>query len=184
MKKLFESPAFALLLAVFVVIATPLLSTKFRFGRKCAAISDVFYTESGDAAPVAGELRNFCAAAERIAMTAKQNDVPDAEETLSNVDYLRNMLYLQSDNFSVMKSVYKDLLSSTFSLEAALAKMELSEAESETLASAQHDAAAAKAAIDASSFNSTVHSFLKRYQKFPTPTLAGMVGVNMPCAFD
>ena len=67
---------------------------------------------------------------------------------------------------------------------AALARTELSDEQADAIAAAQHDAAAAKARIDSSDFNSSARGFLKRYQKFPTPTLAGMVGLNMPCAFD
>ena len=85
---------------------------------------------------------------------------------------------------SVIHSLYQQLLSSTFALEAALARAELSEEQADAIAAAQHDAAAAKARIDSSDFNSSARGFLKRYQKFPTPTLAGMVGLNMPCAFD
>ena len=131
MKKLFESPAFALLLAVIVVIGSTLLNTKIKFGRKCAALCGEFYEQSDS---VSAELRNFCSAAEKVALAA--------------------------------------------------ARTELSDEQADAIAAAQHDAAAAKARIDSSDFNSSARGFLKRYQKFPTPTLAGMVGLNMPCAFD
>ena len=180
MKKLFESPAFALLLAVIVVIGSTLLNTRIKFGRKCDAMCDEFYEQSD----IAAELRNFCAAAEKVALTAQQQELPDADATLQNVDELRNLLYQQTDDLSSVYSVYQKLLSSTFGLEASLARTQLPAAQADTLAAVQHDAAAAKAAIDSSGFNSSARSFLKRYQKFPTPTLAGMVGVNMPCAFD
>ena len=62
MKKLFESPAFALLLAVIVVIGSTLLNTRIKFGRKCDAMCDEFYEQSD----IAAELRNFCAAAEKV----------------------------------------------------------------------------------------------------------------------
>jgi len=184
MKKLLESPVFAVFLAAVVVIGTTLLSTKIGFGGKCDAMKETFYRQTDDALPVASGLRSFCDAAEKVALTAQENEVRGAEDVLSNIKYLKNMLYLESDNYTVMRSVYQDLLSDTFSLEAALARMELAEAETETLSSAQHGAAEAKAAVDASEFNSLARAFLKRYQKFPTEGLAALTGLSMPCAFD
>ncbi|MBO6017343.1 MAG: hypothetical protein J6P42_04830 [Oscillospiraceae bacterium] len=181
MKKLFESPVFALLLAVVVVIGSTLLNTRIKFGRKCSAICNEFYEQSDS---VSAELRNFCSAAEKVALTAQQAELPDANAALQDVDELRNLLYQQSSDLNSIHALYQQLLSSTFGLEAALSRMELSDTQAAALAAAQHDAAAAKAAIDDSDFNSSARSFLKRYQKFPTPTLAGMVGLNMPCAFD
>ena len=73
MKKLFESPAFALLLAVIVVIGSTLLNTKIKFGRKCAALCGEFYEQSDS---VSAELRNFCSAAEKVALAAQQAELP------------------------------------------------------------------------------------------------------------
>ena len=181
MKKLFESPAFALLLAVIVVIGSTLLNTKIKFGRKCAALCGEFYEQSDS---VSAELRNFCSAAEKVALTAQQAELPDADSALQDVDELRNLLYRQSSDLNTIRALYQQLLTSTFTMEAALARTELSDEQADAIAAAQHDAAAAKARIDSSDFNSSARGFLKRYQKFPTPTLAGMVGLNMPCAFD
>ena len=184
MKKLLESPIFALVLAVVVMFGTMLVSTKVDFGKKCRSVTGEFYTASEDSSPaVATELRNFCAAAEQVALTAEQNGLPEAGSALQQVDDLRNLLYQQTDDLASVNKVYQALLSSTYSLESTLARAELTGSQAEALASAQHDAAAAKAAIDASGFNDSVRSFLKKYQKFPTVGLAGMVGVNMPCVF-
>ena len=180
MKKLFESPVFALFLAVIVVIGSTLLNTRIKFGRKCDAMCDEFYEQSD----IAAELRNFCAAAEQVALTAQQMELPDSAAALQEVDELRDLLYQQTDDLPSVYSLYQKLLSSTFGMEATLARAELTAAQKDSLAAAQHNAAAAKAAIDASGFNSSARSFLKRYQKFPTPALAGMVCLNMPCAFD
>ena len=185
MKKLLDSPVFALVLAVVVMFGTMLVSTKVSFGRKCRSVTGEFYTASEGSAPsVATQLRNFCAAAEQVALTAEQNELPEAGNTLRQIDDLRNLLYQQTDDLAAVNELYQELLSSTFSLENVLARAELTSSQAEALAAAQHDAAAAKAAIDASGFNDMARSFLKRYQKFPTVGLAGMVGVKMPCPFS
>ena len=184
MRKLFESPVFALILAVVVMFGSMLLSTKIRFGKKCADVCDEFYSQGSEASSVSAELRKFCAAAEKVALTAQQTGIAEADSVLQDVDELRNLLFQQTDDLGAVNALYQGLLGSTFSLETALARAELNDAQAETVSAAQHDAAAAKAAIDASPFNASAASFLKRYQKFPTVALAGMVGVNLPCAFN
>ena len=54
----------------------------------------------------------------------------------------------------------------------------------EIFSSAQHAAAEAKAAIDASEYHNTVRTFLKRYDRFPTSGLASLVGLKMPQVFS
>lgn len=186
MKKLFDSPVFALLLAVVVMFGSMLVSTKVKFGKKSRTVTASFYTQadSDSTAPVAAELRNLCYAAEQLALTGQQTGAEDAESTLKLVEELRNLLYVQTDDLSAVYSVYQKLLTSTFSLERELARTELSDTQAAAVSSAQHDAALAKANIDASAFNTAAARFLKRYQKFPTVGLAGMVGVNMPCVFN
>ena len=185
MKKLFESTAFALVLAVVVMFGSMLVSTKVDFGKKCRRVTDAFYTQAAgsDEAPVASELRSLCSASEQLALTGQQLELEDAPRVLQLVDELRNALYVQTDDLNEVKETYQQLLNATFSLERALARAELSDAQAGAVSAAQRDAAAAKANIDASGFNSTAAAFLKRYQKFPTVGLAGLVGVKMPCLF-
>ncbi len=185
MKKLFDSPVFALLLAVAVMFGSMLVSTKVGFGKKCRKLTDAFYTQSEESsAPLAAELRNLCLSAEQLAKVGQQLELEEAEKTLQLADELRNRLYLQTDALNYVNELYQELLASTFSLEQTLARAELTDEQANTVAAAQRDAAASKANIDASEFNTDARIFLKRYQKFPTVGLAGMVGVNMPCVFN
>lgn len=182
MKKLFQSPVFALILAVVVMFGSMLISTKLGLGKKSASITNQFYAQGENS--VSAELRNFCAAAEKVALTAQQRGVTGAGDVLEDVDELRNLLYQQTDDLSSIHSIYQRLLSSTFDLESELSRMQLTDVQAEAVSAAQHDAAAAKAAIAGSGFNTEARRFLTRYQKFPTVALAGIAGVNLPCEFD
>ena len=184
MKKLFDSPVFALLLAAVVMFGTMLISTKVDFGKKCRRLTEHFYAGSDNTGAVAADLRTLCQSAEQLAGIGQQLGLDEAEKTLQAADEMRNLLYVQTQNLNSVNAVYHDLLTSTFALEQALARAELSDAQKETVAAAQSSAAAAKASIDASDFNDSARAFLRRYQKFPTVGLAGMVGVNMPCVFN
>lgn len=183
MKKFFSQPAVALFLAVIVVIASVLTNTRVKFGQRCDRISDQFYSATSGTS-IADSLRALCSASERLAMLGKANEVADADQTLNSVDTLRNLLHTGSYDADSIFSVYNQLLKETFSLESDLAKMTLSESDTETLKAAQHDAAEAKNAIDLSSYNDSVRSFLKEYSHFPTPQLASISGVEMPKFFS
>ena len=64
-------------------------------------------------------------------------------------------------------------------------KSEIKKAQKKVLeAIANNDAAEAKNAIDLSSYNDSVRSFLKEYSHFPTPQLASISGVEMPKFFS
>ena len=185
MKKLLSSPFVALLIAVIVVIASVLINTKVRFGPICEQVNAGFDFGVGNESAIASELKTLCNAAEKLTILARQNDVAveDAEELESSVEELRLHLSSERRPLRTMYADYESILRGCFALESALGRLSLTETDAESLSAAQHDAAAAKAAIDESSYNDIVRSFQKRYKHFPTVQLAELTGIRMPELF-
>ena len=181
MKQFFSRRSVALLLAVLVVISTTLFQTRFRFGRLCSEVTDQFYYGSGS---IASELVQLSDSAEILAGLAHLYNLDEAKAAMNTTSSLRELLRLESSEIAAIHDLYKELLSETFTLESLLARQELSDAEADLLSSAQHEAAQAKAAIDASGYHDTVRVFLKRYDRFPTTALAALVGLKMPQVFS
>ncbi len=184
MKRILSRPSVAVLIAVIVVIATILLQTRIRFGRICDNVNDQFYHSSQDESSIASELGNLADSAEILVGLAHLYGLEESEDVMNTISSMRELLLLQSHDTSVIHDLYKTLLSETFKLESLLSRQELSDADAEVLSAAQHNAALAKAAIEASSYHETVRTFLKRYAHFPTNTLASLVGVKMPQVFS
>ena len=184
MKKPLSNPSIAALIAVIVVISTILLQTRFRFGKICDDVNEQFYHDSRDRSSIASELGNLADAAEVLSGLAHLYDLDEAQEAMNTIGSLREHLRLESNDISVIHELYKTLLSETFTLESLLARQELNGTDVEIFSSAQHAAAEAKAAIDASEYHNTVRTFLKRYDRFPTSGLASLVGLKMPQVFS
>ena len=184
MKRILSRPSVAFLIAVLVVISTILLQTRFRFGKICESVNDQFYHGGRDGTSIASELGNLADAAEILAGLAHLYDLDESEDVMNVISSLREQLRLESSDTDTIHDLYKSLLSDTFMLETLLSRQELSEIDAETLSSAQHNAALAKAAIDGSGYHDTVRAFLKRYDRFPTSSLASLVGVKMPQVFS
>ena len=185
MKKFLSNPVVAMLIAVVVVIASVLINTKVRFGPICENVREGFDLGIGSEAAIASELKTLCNAAERLTILAGQNDTAadEAGELESCIEEMRLQLANEDRPLHALYTCYETILRDCFALESALARLPLSEADTESLSAAQHDAASAKAAIDDSSYNDSVYSFQKRYHHFPTVQLAGLAGVSMPELF-
>ncbi len=183
MKKFLSNPTVAMVLAVLVVVGTMLISTRVDFGKKCAQTSEKFYTRYDGEVPIADRLREFCAAAEKMVLLGQHYGLDDADDTYEKAEEVLSQLRRQSTEAEDLFEDYSELLSDTFELESALVRRDLSEEDLAAYSAAQHDAAEAKAAIDASSYNPEVRSFLSRYRHFPTTVLAALTGVRMPQLF-
>ena len=184
MKKFFSNPTVAMVLAVLVVVTSVLINTKVKLGKQCDALSERFYqVSSEEEVSIADSLRALCNASEQLVLLGVKYEVSDTDTAVSTIDEIRNSLRQQSHRTGELFAQYDQLLKQTFSLESDLARITMSESDTDTCAAAQHAAAEAKAAIDRSSYNDAVWKFNRRYGRFPTPQLAKLSGVEMPALF-
>ena len=114
MKQFFSRRSVAILLAIFVVLSTVLLQTRFRFGKRIDAVTEQFYSGSDS---VASELGRLTDASEILAGLAHLYDLGEADDARNLIASMRELLRLESDDVAAINVLYKDLLSETFTLE-------------------------------------------------------------------
>ena len=182
--KLFKNPVFAVALAIVVVIASTLINTNVKFGRKCRTVTDAFYgssiTRGTPELAIADALELICTDAESLAVVADSCGT-DAKAVRENVNSLRHSLQFQ--NMFLIRSSYADLRSSLTTMIGQLAQADLDANNAETVSRCSSSISEAQDAIAASGYNDTVRAFLRRYDHFPTNLLARLAGVRMPETF-
>ena len=183
--KLFRNPVFAVILALVVVISSTLINTNVKFGRKCRAVSDQFYSGMGTRGvqdvSIASSLESICSDAEALCVVAEGCGT-DVSSVQSEVQSLRSSMQLES--MFLIRTAYSSLRSSLTTMLGQLAQKELSEQDAETVTRCTASIAAAQDSISASGYNETVRAFLRRYDHFPTNVLAELAGVEMPEMFS
>ena len=182
--KLFKNPVFAVALAVVVVIASTLINTNVKFGRKCRTVTDAFYgssiTRGTPELAIADALELICSDAESLAVVADSCGV-DADKVRDDVSDLRRSI--QQEFFYGIRESYAALRSALTTLLGQLAQVDLDEQNAETVSRCSSSISEAQNAIAASSYNDTVRAFLRRYDHFPTNVLAALAGVDYPDTF-
>ncbi len=181
--KLFRNPVFAVCLAVVVVIASTLINTNVKFGRKCRAVTDQFYgasTRGAAEVSIADALESICTEAESLSVVADSVGA-DAKDVRNAVSSLRSSI--RNGFFYGIRSSYDALRSGLTTLLGQLAQAKLDEQNAQTVSVCSAAIADAQSAIAASGYNDTVRAFLRRYDHFPTNVLARLAGVSMPEAF-
>ena len=183
--KLFKNPVFAVFLTVALVIASTLINTNVKFGRKCRAVTDQFYTgtvtRGTQDVSIASALESICGDAEALCVVAEGCGV-DAVSVRDEVSSLRSSL--QFENMFLIRSSYSDLRSSLTTMLGQLAQGKLDEQSAKTVTDCTASIASAEENISSSAYNETVRVFLRRYDHFPTSLLASLAGVEMPEVFS
>ena len=182
--KLFKKPVFAVFLAIVVVIASTLINTNVKFGRKCRAVTDQFYggtvSRGTPEISIAEALEVICTEAESLAVVADSCGA-DASAIRNDVSDLRRSI--QQEYFYGIRSSYAALRSALTTLLGQLTQADLDEQDKETVTQCTASLSDAQNAIAASGYNDTVRSFLRRYDHFPTNLLATLAGVDYPETF-
>ena len=183
--KLLKNPVFAVFLAIVVVISSTLINTNVKLGRKCRAVSDLFYegvTAAGYTRPsIASHLENISGFADGLAAIAHNNGV-DAAEVEQDVDMLRGSV--SSGDMFLIRSNYSSLLSALTKLVDALERASLDERDASGVEQYKSSLAGAQSAIGESGYNEAVRDFLRRYDRFPSRQLGAAARVHMPETFN
>ena len=184
--KLFKNPVFAVVLAVVVVIASTLINTNIKFGRRCSAVSDMFYEgvaiKGYTQTPIATHLENIAAYADGLCTIARNYGL-DTAETESVSQYLRWSLEGSYSSISYVHSNYTELNSALSALIDSLERADLSERDASGVAQYKSSIEGAQSAIGESGYNEVVRGFLRQYRHFPTELLAALAGVDYPELF-
>jgi len=185
--KLLKKRAFALFLTAVLVIASTLVSTNLKLGKKCSAVTDGFYdgvTVNGVMQPaIAAQLRSICSSADSLAVLASSYglDVQDVED---NSVWLKNSMRYSREDASYIYYEYEHLMKALSALQIQLDRAELSDRDAESVSQLTAAVAEAQRGIESSAYNDSVREFLRKYDSTYTYALAAMAGVDMPEYFS
>ncbi len=184
--KLFKNPVFAAVLAIVVIIASTLINTNIKFGRKCRTVSDMFYEgvsiKGYTQTPIATHLENIIGYADGLCTIARNYSI-DTADTESASEYLRWSLQGSYYDVGYVYSNYTQLNDALNTLIDRLERAELSERDTSGVAQYKSSLEGAQSAIGESGYNEVVRSFLRQNRHFPTELLADLSGVEYPELF-
>ena len=177
--KFFKNPVVAVILSALIVLCSTLVSVNIKFGARCREITDEFYT--GDEAMVK-PLNNISASVDGLVNIAGSYGL-DCTAVSAAADRFASALRGSDGQVGALYQLYRDLMREEASLESALFRQELRDQDAD---SAQQYAEIIREAVDEledSDYNESVRSFLRRYDRFPTNSLAALAGVAYPAYF-
>ena len=180
--KLLKNPVVAVLLSLVIVVASTLVSVNLRFGAKCQAVTDGFYdgvdSDGYRQQAMATHLKNIGSYVDGLLTIAKHYDV-DSAALQSSLDIFKAALRNQN-SVSNLYETYTAMMRDESALEAALAQQELSDRDAEGYALYASEISGARSAMEITGYNESVRTFLLKYKRFPTDTLAALSGVSYP----
>ncbi len=181
--KLFKKPVFAVILCVVLILCSTLLSVHIRFGAKCDRVKDALYTgvetNGYTQKGIASHLQNIGAYAAGLVTIAKNYDIDTADVEQAE-NYLQMSLNYSRDYASHIHYNYAELNKALDTMIDQLQRTELSERDADGVRQYVESLNGARSAIEESAYNEQVREFLRKYDRFPTDSLASLAGVSMP----
>lgn len=177
----------AILLAIVIVLGSTLLSVNVKLGKKCAAVTNGFYsgvTYDGYKHPaVSAQLENISAAALGMASLGSSYTGVDVKAVQTAQEDLNSSI--QNGSVSQIYDRYAALIAETDKLDAAMKAQKLSDRDATGLSEYESTISAAQGVIEKSGYNETVRDFLSgTYNVFPANMFAGICGVKAPQLFE
>ena len=179
----FKNKFVAIVIAVFVVIASTLLSTNIRFGKECRAVTDGFYEgveyNGYQQKSMATHLKNICAYVDGLVTIARNYDLDTAEAEAAS-DSVKSLLSGETKHISYVSAAYSELIKASNALQAQLARTELEERDASGVAEYSASITGAQSAMENAGYNESVREFRRKNDHFPTRLFASLAGVSWP----
>ena len=176
--KFFKKRSVALVLCILAVIVSTLVNTRWKLGKQCRALDDMFYSSSG----IAGELGTLYAEADKLAAVAEANGI-DALSLRGASGYLQGVLSQHSVTAPRLYRYYETLRTELSVMEQKLLSASLSSADAAAVSKSLEAIHGAQTAIGADAYNEQVRAFRTKYNSVFTRVLASMAGLSLPLEF-
>lgn len=181
--KVLKKPVVAVLLCAVIVIASTLGNVNRLFGAKCQKITDGFYngvevdgfTQKG----INIHLQNISGYVDGLTTIARRNGV-DCTAIEAASDQFKSVLRADKPSISSLYGSYTALMLEEAELETALGRVALDERDTEGFNTYRDNIKGAVSSVASAGYNESVRSFLGKYDRFPTDTLAALAGVDYP----
>ena len=177
----------AMLLCVFIVLASTLLSSAVRLGRVVDGINDGFYdgvTYDGYKHPaIAEQLKNICGAIDGLASVAMNYDADVVALRQSSV-VLKEMLNQRTTSYAILYEAYITALYNVDDVKAQLSSKNLSERDAAGLEQYASTISSASGVIDDAGYNDSVHQIRRSYlEHLPEKFFVSVSGTDTPELF-
>ena len=181
-----KKPLVAIVLTVLLVVGSTFLSADRKLSRSALRVVDGFYDgirynrQTHDS--VAQCLRTLGADAEPLVIIGDTYGL-DTAPLSSDAAALRQIVSSESRNISGVHAVFEPFYNKRLILVNDLEHTDLSDRHSEQLKACAQEIADCRAKIDASGYNESVTTFLRRNSSFPTRQFANLFGIDYPSYF-
>lgn len=180
--KAFAKKFITVLLAVFIVIGSTLLSVNLKLSKEFDKVTDGFYSGSlangGKEQSLHSMLLIVGKESSNLAALAERNSL-DVSEFKNTADYFSRDVITMQDDISYIYCCYQKLLTDLTEVGQALAGMELSANDEAAAVASLQKIMDAQTKIDASGYNESVRQCIASLQ-FPTEIFADLAGVDLP----
>ena len=180
--KLLKKPVVAILLVALLVVGSTLLSADLKLSRACTRVTDGFYDGIKRQPSAAQAIRALCADAEQMVIIGDNYGI-DTAPLSADTAALRQAVGFDNPDIAAVYAAFAPVYTKLKVLENDLQHTDLSERHKEQMAEFAEDIAQCRAQIDASGYNESVSSFLRKNRHFPTPQFAALFGIDYPAYF-
>lgn len=181
--KLLKNPLIAVLLTIIIVLSSTVISTSVKLNNKCDAVIDGFYEGRLQQGIVYTSLyADICSMyelASEVALVAENYGV-NTTELNKSISELKEELSYRNTDISDIYADYTWFYSSLRAVEIELSGIGLSQRHMEYMTAVSQQIAQLKSSIDNSSYNESVRTFYKKFDRFPVNIFADLFDVEYP----
>ena len=180
--KLLKKPVVAILLVVLLVVGSTLLSADLKLSRACARVTDGFYDGVKRQPAAAQAIRSLCDDADQMVIIGDNYGI-DTSPLSADTSALRQAVGFDNPDVAAVYAAFAPFYTKLKVLENDLQHTDLSERHEEQMAEYTQDIARCHEQIDASGYNESVSTFLRRNNRFPTRQFARLFNITYPAYF-
>ena len=184
--KFLKKPLVAVLLTVLLVVGSTFLSADRKLSRAALRVTNGFYAgiryKGQVHESVAQSIRTLCADAEQLVIIGDNYGL-DTAPLSTDAAALKQMVSSENQDISGVHAVFEPFYNKLLILVNDLEHTDLSDRHSEQLKACAQEIADCRAKIDASGYNESVTTFLRRNSGFPTRQFADLFGIDYPSYF-
>ena len=181
--KLLKNPVIAVLLTVLIVLSSTIITTSVKLNNKCNAVIDEFYEgrlkQGIIYTSIYADICSMYELGSEVALVADNYGV-NTKDLVNSINELKNELSYRNTDISDIYADYSWFYGSLRAVEIELSSIGLSQRHMEYMTTVSQQIAQLKYSIDNSSYNESVRTFYKKFDRFPVNIFAELFDIDYP----
>lgn len=181
--KLLKNPVIAVLLTVLIVLSSTIITTSVKLNNKCNAVIDEFYEgrlkQGIIYTSIYADICSMYELGSEVALVADNYGVK-TKDLVNSINELKNELSYRNTDISDIYADFNWFYSSLRAVEIELSNIGLSQRHIEYMSAVSQQIAQLKYSIDNSSYNESVRTFYKKFDRFPVNIFAELFDIDYP----